>query len=82
EKVFVMEDVHNFGAYYDTTLMAWLENFEQHWPELKEHYDERFYRMWRYFLMTNAGAFRGRQLQLWQVVFSAEGIDKGYQRVN
>ena len=60
--------------------MAWLENFERHWPELAEQYDERFYRMWRYFLMTNAGAFRSRQLQLWQLVFSKEGVSGGYQR--
>ena len=80
EKVFVMEDAHNFGAYYDTTLMAWLEKFEKNWPEISAQYDERFYRMWRYFLMTNAGAFRGRQLQLWQLVLSPEGNPGVYDR--
>jgi len=82
EDVFVIEDLHNFSAYYDTTLMAWHENFELHWPEIANRYDERFYRMWRYFLLTNAGAFRSRRLQLWQLVFSPEGVSGGYQRVS
>ena len=81
EKVFVIEDVHNFGADYDTTLMAWHGNFERHWPEFAERYGDRFYRMWRYFLMANAGSFRSRQLQLWQLVFSQKGVPGGYDRV-
>ncbi len=81
EKVFVMEDLHNFGAYYDTTLMAWHENFERHWPEISARYGDGFYRMWRYFLLTNAGAFRSRNLQLWQLVLSPKGVRGGYQRV-
>lgn len=82
EKLFVMEDMHNFGAYYDRTLMAWHENFERHWPEIANKYGERFYRMWRYYLLTNAGAFRARQLQLWQLVFSEEGVSGGYLRTS
>jgi cyclopropane-fatty-acyl-phospholipid synthase len=82
EKLFVMEDMHNFGAYYDRTLMAWHENFERHWPEIADKYGERFRRMWRYYLLTNAGAFRARQLQLWQLVFSEEGVSGGYLRTS
>jgi cyclopropane-fatty-acyl-phospholipid synthase len=80
EGVFVMEDVHNFGADYDTTLMAWHANFERHWPEIAERYGERFRRMWRYFLLTNAGAFRARRTQLWQLVLSPNGVPGGYRR--
>ena len=82
ENLFVMEDMHNFSAYYDKTLMAWHENFEKRWPEIADKYGERFYRMWRYYLLTNAGAFRSRRLQLWQLVFSAVGVTGGYERVN
>jgi cyclopropane-fatty-acyl-phospholipid synthase len=81
ENVFVMEDAHNLSVNYDHTLMAWHENFERSWPEISERYGDRFYRMWRYFLLTNAGAYRGRQMQLWQLVFSREGVLGGYQRV-
>ena len=79
EGLFVMEDWHNFGADYDKTLMAWQQNFERHWPQLKSEYDDRFYRLWNYYLLSCAGAFRARTAQLWQVVFSKAGIRGGYQ---
>ena len=82
ENLFVMEDMHNFSAYYDKTLMAWHERFEKRWPEIADKYGERFYRMWRYYLLTNAGAFRSRRLQLWQLVFSAVGVTGGYERMS
>lgn len=70
ETHFVMEDVHNFGPDYARTLLAWDVNFQQHWEEIKEKYDARFYRMWRFYLNICAGAFRARDTQLWQWVFS------------
>jgi cyclopropane-fatty-acyl-phospholipid synthase len=66
----LMEDWHNFGPDYDPTLMAWLENFDSHWHEIAHHYNERTRRMFRYYLSVCASAFRSRDLQLWQVVFS------------
>jgi len=85
EGLFVMEDWHNFGAYYDPTLMAWLKNFEAAWPRLERDfpgkYDERFQRMWRYYLCSFAGAFRARILQLWQVVLSPTGVAGGYASI-
>ena len=50
EDLFVVEDWHNFGADYDKTLMAWLENFERHWHKHREAYGDRFHRMWVYYL--------------------------------
>ena len=73
EGLFVMEDWHNFGEDYDKTLMAWHDNFEKAWPDLKAHYDDRFYRMWRFYLLVSAGSFRARSLQLWQVVMTKPG---------
>lgn len=73
---FVMEDWHNFGADYDKTLMAWHARFIDAWPELADRYSERFKRMFSYYLNACAGAFRARDLQLWQVVFS-RGIENG-----
>lgn len=78
QEFFIMEDWHNFGAYYDNTLMAWYENFSRHWDDLKANYDERFYRMWVFYLLSCAGSFRCRFLQLWQIVFSKHGIPGGY----
>jgi len=70
---FVMEDWHNFGPDYDPTLMAWHSNFEKAWPDLKKKYSERFYRMWRFYLLSCAGGFRARNNQLWQIVFTRLG---------
>jgi cyclopropane-fatty-acyl-phospholipid synthase len=78
--LFVAEDLHNFGADYDKTLMAWCRNFESAWPRFSAQLGERFYRMWRYYLLSCAGAFRARDIQLWQWVFSKEGIEGGYRR--
>lgn len=74
---FVMEDWHNIGADYDRTLMAWYENFKRAWPQLAEEYSERFERMFTYYLNACAGAFRARDIQLWQVLFSPKGVDGG-----
>ncbi len=73
EGLFVVEDWHNIGPHYDPTLMAWHANFEAAWPELKKRYDERFYRMWRYYLLSSAGGFRARAQQVWQVVMTRPG---------
>jgi len=78
EGKFVMEDWHNFGAYYYPTLLAWHQNFNQHWDELKSSYDERFRRMWNFYLLYSAGGFKSCILQLWQIVLSKNGIEGGY----
>lgn len=81
EGLFVMEDWHNFGADYDKTLMAWNKKFESNWPKLKGKYDERFRRMWRYYLLQCAGGFRSRRIHLWQIVLSKKGVPGGYVSV-
>ena len=78
EGLFIIEDLHNFGADYDKTLMAWFENFETAWADLKKNYSEKFYRMWKYYMLFCAGMFRARQTQLWQVVLSKKGVKGGY----
>ena len=81
EGLFVMEDWHNFGPDYDKTLMAWYRNFEKNWHKHREKYGDRFYRMWKYFLLSCAGAFRARNIQLWQIVFSKKGMVGGYTSI-
>lgn len=81
ENRLLIEDWHNFGADYAPTLMSWFENFDRHWDELKADYDERFYRMWKYYLLACAGFARARNNQLWQIVLSPFGIPGGYRGV-
>lgn len=81
EDRFVVEDLHNFGADYDKTLIGWHKNLQNHWPTLKANFDDRFYRMWEYYLLSCAGAFRARDMQLWQWVLSPKGVVSGYQSI-
>lgn len=81
EGLFTMEDWQNFSADYEPTLLAWFANFESHWLELKEKYGERFYRLWKYYLLSCAGSFRARKNQLWQLVLSPKGVPGGYHSV-
>ena len=81
DKLFTIEDWHNFGADYDRTLMAWHQNLIDAWPSLSGQYDDRFRRMFEYYLLTCAGAFRSRENQCWQVVLSAGGISGGYRSI-
>ncbi len=81
EGLFVVEDWHNFGNDYDKTLMVWYNNFENSWDVVKSNYDDRFYRMWKYYLLSCAGSFRVRRNQLWQIVLSKKGVHGGYHRI-
>jgi cyclopropane-fatty-acyl-phospholipid synthase len=81
EDLFVMEDWHNFGPDYDKTLMEWHKNFESNWDSIKDSYDERFHRMWRYYLLSSAAGFRARKLQLWQIVLSKKRANSTYESV-
>jgi cyclopropane-fatty-acyl-phospholipid synthase len=74
EGLWLVEDCHNFGPDYDKTLLAWWSNFEAAWPRLQPSYGDRFYRMWKYYILGSAGGFRARKLQLWQIVLSRGGI--------
>jgi cyclopropane-fatty-acyl-phospholipid synthase len=81
EERFVVEDWHAFGPYYDRTLMAWHTRFLKAWPDLAVNYGERFKRMWEYWLLSSAAAFRARRIQLWQVLLSPRGVVGGLKEV-
>jgi cyclopropane-fatty-acyl-phospholipid synthase len=78
EGLFVVEDWHNFGTDYDRTLQAWRANIEAAWARLDARYDERFRRMWRFYLAGAMASFRTRRAQLWQLVLSPRGVPGGY----
>lgn len=81
EKLLALEDWHSFGPDYDLTLMAWYQNFIRNWNRIKSNYDDRFYRMWTYYLLACAGSFRARRNQLWQIVFSRDGLRPKYESI-
>ena len=82
EGVFILEDWHNLSTNYDKTLLAWYANFKKSYPNLDHtKYDQRFYRMWEYYLLICAALFRSRSTQLWQIVLSPRGVEGGYRSV-
>jgi cyclopropane-fatty-acyl-phospholipid synthase len=81
ENQLVIEDLHNIGIHYDYTLMAWYHNFVNSWEELKENYNDTFYRMWKYYLLCSAASFHSRRLNLWQIVARKPGSLMEYQPV-
>jgi len=81
EGLLVIEDIHNLGPHYEKTLLAWNDRFQRAWARLAGRYDRIFKRMWEYYLLSYAGAFRARHVQLWQVVFSKHGVPGGYETI-
>ncbi len=79
--LFIIEDLENFGSDYNKTLKAWRDNFIKGWPEIKDNYNNRFYRMWDYYLSSFAGGFRARNIQLWQFVLTKGKKKGGYESV-
>lgn len=76
EGLFVIEDIHNIGPHYSKTLKAWNERFQGAWKSLNGRYDERFKRMWEYYLLSCAGAFSARHIHVWQILMTREGTDQ------
>ena len=74
----VLEDWHNFGIDYDRTFREWYRNFARNWSELKSFYDERFFRLWKFYLLSCAGSFRARRNHLWQIVFTLPGLGRDF----
>jgi cyclopropane-fatty-acyl-phospholipid synthase len=74
---FLVEELQDWAAHYDATLMAWFHNFEANWPKLRGQYGERFYRRWKLYLLLSAGEFRSRRLQMWEILMSPICVAKG-----
>ena len=80
DNIFLLEDLHNFGPDYDRTLLAWFDNFDRNWARFAAQLPPTFYRMWKYYLLMFAGAFRARHLQLWQLVLAPRNGAGTYAR--
>ena len=59
---------HRFGPDYATTLDRWLANFDARLDDVRAlGYDEKFIRLWRFYLASCAGAFRCGRTDVMQV---------------
>jgi len=60
-----------FGKSYSQTLRRWHETFNQRWGEVsKMGFDERFRRMWDFYLTSCAGAFEGGNCDVTQITIA------------
>ncbi len=67
-------NLEDLGFDYAETLKAWRERFETNWPAIAGHgYDERFRRLWRFYLAYCEGGFRERALSDVQILFAKPG---------
>jgi len=84
---FTIEDWENYGRYYAPTLQAWYERFNENWDRIRalptaRPFDERFRRLWNYYLMSCKAAFDVEKLHLWQLVMTRHNSGRGiYRRV-
>lgn len=85
---FIMEDWHNFGPDYHKTLLVWWDKFQQYWNTMiasqgggMTEEERRFYRMWRYYILSTSGGFKARYIQVWQILFSKGGNASTYYSV-
>lgn len=76
-----LEDFHSFGFDYVKTLQSWHANVESAWAHLDESYDDKFRRMWSYYLLSSAATFKSRTNDLWQFVISKDGLLAPYTSV-
>lgn len=84
-----LEDWHNFGVDYMRTCLAWRETSFASRDSLDPvKYDDKFWRMWDYYLQGSAAGFAARSIHLWQFVLSPAGLPcdstarGGYEREN
>lgn len=75
-------DIENLRRHYALTLDVWAERFEKQWPAIQaldpQRFDERFYRVWRSYLLGCAEMFRSPAgyTHLFQIVFSKGNISR------
>lgn len=83
--LFIQHDFHNFGLYYARTANEWCARFEHNWERLRQlrpdFYDQRFFRIWKYYLKSSAASFYSGWNQVWQFVFSKEPLEEVYESV-
>jgi cyclopropane-fatty-acyl-phospholipid synthase len=63
----VLTDMESLIRHYDQTLKAWLERFQDNRSKAKKMYDERFCKMWEFYLASCSAAFKYRDLLVYQL---------------
>ena len=85
EGLMILQDFHPFGLHYARTAEEWFARFDKGWAKLRrfrpDFYTTKFYRMWKYYLLSAAAGFYTGRNGLWQLVYSKQPLDKVYEAV-
>jgi len=63
----IVSDVEVLQLHYAETLKAWRERFLAHRDEVEKLYDQRFVRMWEFYLACSEMAFRKGEMVVFQI---------------
>ena len=63
----IVSDSETLIRHYDKTLENWLQRFLDKKKEVKDLFDEKFIKMWEFYLASCAAAFRYRDLAVFQL---------------
>ena len=63
----LVTDIEILRLHYAGTLRIWRERFQENRGAIREHYDERFCRMWEFYLITSELAFRYQGMMVFQI---------------
>ena len=66
----VVTDVEVLRLHYAETLRHWRERFLANWHQIRHLYDERFRRMWEFYLASSEAGFRYDGLAVFQIQLS------------
>jgi cyclopropane-fatty-acyl-phospholipid synthase len=63
----LVTDIEILRLHYADTLKAWRERFLAHREEVERLYDERFCRMWEFYLASSEMSFRKQNMMVFQI---------------
>jgi len=73
----VVDRLEDIGGHYATTLAYWRRSFNERLDEVRAlGFDERFLRLWDFYLATCEAAFRHRQIFDLQLVLARSGLSR------
>ena len=70
----IVTDIEILRLHYAETLRAWRERFREHWEEAAAIYDERFCRMWDFYLAGSEAAFRSGDMMVFQMQLAKDRL--------
>ncbi len=65
----IMADCETWRLHYVHTLSRWYERYRRHEAEIVALYDERFYRLWQFYLAVSLTMFRDAAMGVYQIQY-------------